>query len=331
MLDRGARIQNSWKKSYSTKLTLSLLVVNWASEVVKIHPRPTEAFIYKSQIFFYQLPNLLRTLFRFLPSPLILLSRYLQQLSNQDNMSTAPQLTARDTNLIAIAFMSLKDDTAIQIDYNKFAELAGYKTAASANACFLTVKKKLLAGAVLSNAATTATTPKKAKAKATTDGNGGDDDEQTPTKTAPKKRGKAIKTEPADVEAGDADTEITPSAESPKKGRAKKPSAPSNPDANGDASDVTETNTPTPKRKRGPTKPKDPNATPPKRAKKGANAEKQESMFGGDGADVVKKEEEEGGADDDERPFDAAEQDMFKQAQADDALFGTDTAGGYLA
>ena len=30
-------------------------------------------------------------------------------------MSTAPQLTARDTNLIAIAFMSVKDDTAIQV------------------------------------------------------------------------------------------------------------------------------------------------------------------------------------------------------------------------
>ena len=54
-------------------------------------------------------------------------------------------------------------------------------------------------------------------------------------------------------------------------------------------------------------------------------------MFGGDGADVVKKEEGEGGADEDERPFDAAELDMFKRAQADDAIFGTDTAGGYLA
>ena len=50
-------------------------------------------------------------------------------------------------------------------------------------------------------------------------------------------------------------------------------------------------------------------------------------MFGGDGADVVKKEEGEG--EDDERPFDAVEKDMFQQAQADDKLFGTDTAGSY--
>ena len=178
---------------------------------------------------------------------------------------------------------------------------------------------------------TTAPTPKKAKGKATTDANPEDDDDPPPTQAPPHKRGKAIKTEPADAEGGDADNEITPSAETPKKGRAKKATAP---DDNGDSDKVTQTNTPTPKRKRGPNKPKDPNATPSKRAKKGANAvagantEEQGSIFGGDGADGVKKEEDEG--EDDDRPFDAAEQQMFKQAQADDALFGTDTAGSYL-
>lgn len=203
-------------------------------------------------------------------------------------MSSAPQLTARDVNLLAIAFQSLKDDCALQIDYAKLAQLAGYKTAASANACFLTLKKKLMAGASVSNAAA-APTPKKAKGKAAANGDADDDDEATPSKAAPKKRGKAIKTELADAEGGDADTEVTPGAESPKKGRAKKRTGPSKNDANGDTPTKATTNedatndtaatgittptpTPTPKRKRGPSKPKDPNATPTKRAKKNANA-----------------------------------------------------------
>lgn len=271
-------------------------------------------------------------------------------------MSSTPQLTPRDVSLLAIAFQSLKDDSALQIDYTKFAELAGYKTAASANACFLLVKKKLLGGANVSNA-TTATTPKKAKGKATNPENE-DENEATPTKVAMKKRAKAIKTEPVDAEAGDADTEATPSAESPKKGRAKKATgaaanAEANAEANGDATAkattngdttndaaATEVTAPNPKRKRGPNKPKDPNATPTKRAKKGANAgatagadgdaandqlhgdettaqtNGEGSIFGGD-ANVKEEEGEEEG---DDRPFDAEEQKM-----ADDALFNTYT------
>lgn len=168
---------------------------------------------------------------------------------------------------------------------------------------------------------TTKAAPKK-RTKAikteTADAEGGDDDqddEATPVKAAPKKRGKAaIKTEPADAEGGDADTEVTPSAESPQKA--------------------------TPKRKRGPNKPKDPNATPAKRAKKGANngastgtngaiendndagnaqlhANQNGSIFGGD-ANV--KEEEDDQEEGDDRPLDAEEQKM-----ADDTLFGVYT------
>lgn len=197
-----------------------------------------------------------------------------------------------------------------------------------------------MGGASVSNAVS-GSTPKKAKGKATNPENE-DDDEVTPTKAAPKKRGKTIKTERIDAEGGDADTEATPTAESPKKGRAKKGTGPSSTDANGD--------TPTPKRKRGPTKPKDPNATPTKRAKKGANAGTTTGMnnaaadnndtanthinedetaaqtngggsvFGG--YDTVKKEEEEHV----DHPFDVEEQEMV-----DDALFNTYTTEGEVA
>lgn len=236
----------------------------------------------------------------------------------------------------------------VQIDYAKFAELAGYKTAASANACFLAVKKKLLGGASVSNAAATPT--KKVKAKATNPENE-DDDEATPIKAPPKKRGKTIKIEPVDAEGGDADTEVTPTAESPKKGRAKKSAGPAHADANGDTSTkatangdatndsaATNVTTATPKRKRGPNKPKEPNASPAKRAKKGANAgataggddndaasaqlqgnetaartNGEGSIFGGD---VNVKEEEEEDEKGDGRLFNAEEQKM-----ADGALF----------
>lgn len=55
----------------------------------------------------------------------------------------------------------------MKIDYVKFAELAGFKTPASANASFLLVKKKLLAGAEPGCAAKSA--PKKGKADAVTE------------------------------------------------------------------------------------------------------------------------------------------------------------------
>lgn len=171
------------------------------------------------------------------------------------------------------------------------------------------------------------------------DAEGGDadeDEEATPVKAAPKKRGKAaIKVEPAEAEAGDADTEATPAAESPKKGRTKKATGLSNTtEANGDAANniaaTTEVPTTTPKRKRGPNKPKDPNATPAKRAKKGAinndnnaanaqpHANQNGSIFGGDANVKMEEDDQEDG---DDRPLDASEQKM-----ADDTLFGIYTS-----
>lgn len=238
---------------------------------------------------------------------------------------------------------------AFQIDTEKLAQLAGFSNGKSANASWNVIKKKLIAGATIDGGAA-ATAPKKAKGKAANPENE-DDNETASTKAAPKKRGKTIKTEPVDAEAGDADTEATPAAESPKKGRAKKATGaavvkaeandetPAKATTNGDTTNeaaATEVITPTPKRKRGPNKPKDPNATPAKRAKKGANAgaaagadgdaanaqlhgaqtNEEGSIFGGD--ENAKEEDEDQGRDD--RLQNAEEQQM-----ADDALFNTYT------
>ncbi|THX49893.1 hypothetical protein D6D06_08300 [Aureobasidium pullulans] len=51
--------------------------------------------------------------------------------------------TQRDMDLMAAAFQSLK--TPPEIDYNKLAEKAGYKNAATARVCFMDTKKKLFA------------------------------------------------------------------------------------------------------------------------------------------------------------------------------------------
>ena len=221
-----------------------------------------------------------------------------------------------------------------QIDYAKFAELAGYKTAASANTSFLILKKKLKSGATVDNA-TAATPSKKNKSKPAVNADAEDGDEATPTKAAPKKRSKAIKIEPTDTEEGDADTEVTPSVESPKKDSGKKATGPAHTETNADA--ATETTNPTPKRKRGPNKPKDPNAHPSKRAKKAgvtvatedaANAQLhddaaaaqmngEQSIFGGD-SNIKDEEEEEEKEEVDDSPIDVEEQKM-----ADDALFNT--------
>lgn len=224
-----------------------------------------------------------------------------------------------------------------QIDTDKLAQLAGFSNGKSANASWLVIKKKLMNGASM-DAASTTNTPKKGKAKAAANADADDDEEVTPIKAAPKKRGKAIKTETADAEGGDADTEITPSAESPKKGRAKKATAASKTDMDVDAANdtaATEATTPTPKRKRGPKKPKDPNATPTKRAKKGVNAATKannddaantqlhtdeanegDSLFGGD----AKVKSEEGEEDGEDRPFDAEEQKMVNDGLLSNTL-----------
>ncbi|THY33704.1 hypothetical protein D6D00_00685 [Aureobasidium pullulans] len=69
--------------------------------------------------------------------------------------------TQRDMDLMAAAFQSLK--TPPEIDYNKLAEKAGYKNAATARVCFMDTKKKLFAND--GDAATTATSKKRAPAK----------------------------------------------------------------------------------------------------------------------------------------------------------------------
>ena len=180
------------------------------------------------------------------------------------------------------------------------------------------------------DAATTTSTPKKSKGKAAANGDGDNVEEASPTVAASKKRGKAVKTEPADTEGGDADNEKTPTAETPKKSRAKKTTAAASKiDVTGDATNDTAATavvTPTPKRKRGPNKPKDPNATPTKRAKKGAKAgitttEPNDdntanahlvgmSTFAGD---AKVKNEDEG----DNRPLNAEEQGMADEAMPD--------------
>ena len=215
-------------------------------------------------------------------------------------------------------------DNSSQIDTEKLAQLAGFANAKSANASWLLLKKKLMKGATV-DAATMASTPKKAKGKGPANGDGDDGEEASPTVSASKKRAKVVKTEPTDTEGGDADTEKSPNAETPKKSRAKKATAAPKTDVTGDASNDTaaaEVVTPTPKRKRGPNKPKDPNATPTKRAKKGAKAgitttetnddnatnsqlHAGDSMIGGDVK--VKNEDADAG---DNGPLDAEEQDM---------------------
>ncbi|THV78983.1 hypothetical protein D6D29_07248 [Aureobasidium pullulans] len=69
--------------------------------------------------------------------------------------------TQRDMDLMAAAFQSLK--TPPEIDYNKLAEKAGYKNAATARVCFMDTKKKLFAND--GDAAGAAVSKKRAPAK----------------------------------------------------------------------------------------------------------------------------------------------------------------------
>lgn len=117
------------------------------------------------------------------------------------------------------------------------AELGGFKTPASANACFLVVKKKIMGGASGLADGSTSTPKKTAKGKAAaaaaSDANADDameGDEATPTKSTPKKRGKAVikAMTPEEGEGGDlADNEKTPGTASPaaKKGGRKRGAA----------------------------------------------------------------------------------------------------------
>ena len=233
--------------------------------------------------------------------------------------------------------------------------MAGFKTAASASACFGPIKKKLLAatGGDIVAASGSGSTPKKSNAKSQAQAN--DDNHQegegaavpaTTAKATPKKRSKA-KTPAAEIEGGDlADTEQTP-AVSPKKRAAGKAAAVAPADNVGgeeEAHDdgITNESPVKPKRKRGPNKPKDPNAPPTaKRAKKNANADasaiKTEgspddtaaansqlqgngnatSLFG-DGVKPVKSEVNDGDDEEEDRVFTAEEQKL-----ADEKLFAT--------
>lgn len=60
--------------------------------------------------------------------------------------NASPRLTAREVEVLGLAFRSLIDGYVIQIDQNRFAELAGFSSAWSGNASWLVVKKKLMAG-----------------------------------------------------------------------------------------------------------------------------------------------------------------------------------------
>ena len=158
------------------------------------------------------------------------------------------------------------------MDYNKLAELANFKTAASAAACFGPIKKKLLLATDVDIATATGApakggTPKKST-KATANGDAEGDDSISPTKSGSKKRNADTAT-PDETEGGDlADTESTPV---PKKAR----KATKTEDLSGaDAPEAdAEGGTPVKKKRVYSRKPKDPNAPPPtKRGKKAAAA-----------------------------------------------------------
>lgn len=43
--------------------------------------------------------------------------------NNEDNMSTTPQLTSRDVTVLAFAFQSLKDASALQVSSDTFSNI----------------------------------------------------------------------------------------------------------------------------------------------------------------------------------------------------------------
>ncbi|KAL8773668.1 MAG: hypothetical protein Q9209_001434 [Squamulea sp. 1 TL-2023] len=76
-------------------------------------------------------------------------------------------LTIRETELAVIALQSLKHGK-VDLDEAKFAQMAGYSNAKSANVCFANLKKKLNTATLEAHyvaAGTGAPTPKKPRAK----------------------------------------------------------------------------------------------------------------------------------------------------------------------
>jgi hypothetical protein len=59
-------------------------------------------------------------------------------------MAMAATLTEGDKRILILAWQSFK--TSPQVDFEKLRQLAGYKTAASANACYIEARKRLLSG-----------------------------------------------------------------------------------------------------------------------------------------------------------------------------------------
>ncbi|KAK6086027.1 hypothetical protein SCUP515_00387 [Seiridium cupressi] len=70
-----------------------------------------------------------------------------------------PKMSARDLELAGLVWQCFETDP--KVDYKKLAEIAGFKNPATASACWLPVKKKLMAAA----SGATKATPKSAKRK----------------------------------------------------------------------------------------------------------------------------------------------------------------------
>ncbi|KAK7557821.1 hypothetical protein IWX91DRAFT_369757, partial [Phyllosticta citricarpa] len=98
-------------------------------------------------------------------------------------------LTPRDLEIAAAAWKCFKTEPSI--DYAKLAEVAGFKNAASASACWNTTKKKLFASSTASNDNASPGTPKtpasrKRKATPAKKSTGEDAFEGTPSKKGKK-------------------------------------------------------------------------------------------------------------------------------------------------
>ena len=228
-------------------------------------------------------------------------------------MSQGPYRNSGETILRRLAFNHFSHHCALhdsphpylklsQVDYNKLAEVAGFKNPNSAGTTFNNIRKKLVHGASTTADSSPASTPKKGQGKAA---------------AKPAKNDADFDKEPTN-DGEVADNEQTPGAGSP---QAKKAKAPRKSKAKAtpikteedeaepsvftaaDNEENTEETPVKPKRKYT-RKPKDPNAPPAKRAKKqAAPAEDDEaepedeedagnnaSIFGGDKA--IKAEEE---------------------------------------
>ncbi|KAL8785873.1 MAG: hypothetical protein Q9213_003105 [Squamulea squamosa] len=118
-------------------------------------------------------------------------------------------LTIRETELAVIALQALKHGK-VDLDEAKFAQMAGYSNAKSANVCFANLKRKLNTATLEVHyvaAGTGAATPKKPRAKASPKPQA--NETSTPSKRkshptedkTPTKRSKGVKQEEAEEEA----------------------------------------------------------------------------------------------------------------------------------